>query len=84
MAGASILLKGTKIGVTADFDGKFVFPKVLSEGDILLVSYIGYETQKFVIKKDQTFLAVPLTGADIDLLGKVQVNKIYSSKQKEK
>ncbi|GAL71574.1 TonB family protein [Jejuia pallidilutea] len=55
LAGANILLKGTQIGVTADFDGKFKFPKVLQEGDVLLVSYIGYETQKFVIKKIKNF-----------------------------
>lgn len=84
LAGASILLKGTKVGVTADFDGKFTFPKVLNEGDILLVSYIGYETQKIVITKNQSFLNIVLTGDDIDLLGEVQVNEVYSSKQKEK
>ncbi|MGC6430931.1 MAG: carboxypeptidase-like regulatory domain-containing protein [Jejuia sp.] len=79
LAGASILLKGTKVGVTADFDGKFTFPKVLKEGDVLLVSYIGFETQKFVIAKDQKFLSVELTQDDIDLLGAVQVKKVYSS-----
>ncbi|TBN06354.1 hypothetical protein EYD45_00260 [Hyunsoonleella flava] len=84
LAGASILLKGTKIGVTADFDGKFVFPKALNEGDILLISYIGYETQKFIIEKDQKFLNVQLTGDDIDLLGEVQVNQVYISNRKAK
>jgi len=81
LAGANILLKGTRIGATADFDGKFKFPKVLKEGDVLLVSYIGYETQKFVIKKGQKFLKVELTGDDIDLMGEVEVNEVYSSKK---
>ncbi|GAL65936.1 TonB family protein [Jejuia pallidilutea] len=84
LAGANILLKGTQIGVTADFDGKFKFPKVLQEGDVLLVSYIGYETQKFVIKKNQKFLKVELSGDDINLMGEVEVNEVYSSKQKAK
>lgn len=81
LAGANILLKGTRIGATADFDGKFKFPRVLKEGDVLLVSYIGYETQKFVIKKGQKFLKVELTGDDIDLMGEVEVNEVYSSKK---
>lgn len=81
LAGANILLKGTRIGVTADFDGKFKFPRVLKEGDVLLVSYIGYETQKFVIKKGQKYLKVELTGDDIDLMGEVEVNEVYSSKK---
>ncbi len=82
LAGASIVLKGTNIGVTADFDGKFTFPRMLNEGDVLLVSYIGYETQKFVIKKDQKLLDVELTQDDIDLLGAVRVKEVYSSKGK--
>lgn len=84
LMGANIVLKGTKVGITADFDGKFTFPKVLQEGDILLVSYIGYETQKIVITKNQSFLNIVLTGDDIDLLGEVQVNEVYCSKRKEK
>ncbi|MBC3759631.1 carboxypeptidase-like regulatory domain-containing protein [Hyunsoonleella sp. SJ7] len=80
LAGASIVLKGTKIGVTADFEGKFKFPKALKKGDILVVSYIGYEHQNIEITDHQKFLKVQLTGDDIDLLGEVQTNKIYSSK----
>lgn len=82
LVGATILLKGTRIGVTADFEGKFKFPRVLKEGDIILVSYIGYETQKFVIKKDQKFLKVQLSSDDIDLMGEVEVNEVYSSRRK--
>ncbi|MFD2726290.1 carboxypeptidase-like regulatory domain-containing protein [Hyunsoonleella rubra] len=82
LAGASIVLKGTKIGVTADFEGKFQFPKALKKGDILVVSYIGYEPQNIEITEHQKFLKVQLTGDDIDLLGAVQTNKIYNSKGK--
>lgn len=82
LAGANILLKHSKTGVTADFDGKFKFPVVLKEGDILLISYLGYETQQIKILKNQKFLNVKLTASDIDLLGDVNTNKIYSSKGK--
>lgn len=82
LAGANILLKDTRIGATADFDGKFKFPKALKEGDVLLVSYLGYKTQKVIIKKGETFLNIKLSGDDIDLLGAVEVNAVYSSKRK--
>lgn len=81
LAGANIVLQNTKVGATSDFDGKFTFPKVLKEGDVLIVSYIGYEPQKFVITKDQKFLEVALTGDDIDLMGAVEVKKVYKSKR---
>ncbi|GGD11511.1 carboxypeptidase-like regulatory domain-containing protein [Hyunsoonleella pacifica] len=80
LAGANILLKGSKVGAIADFDGKFKFPKPLQQGDILIISYIGYEPQEVVIKQDQKFLKIKLTAADIDLLGEVQTSKVYSSK----
>lgn len=81
LAGANIILKGTKIGTTTDFDGKFKFPRVLNEGDVLIVSYIGYKPQKIVIKKDQKILKVALTGDDIYLMGEVEVNQVYKSKR---
>jgi iron complex outermembrane recepter protein len=43
LIGASIVIKGTKNGVSTDEEGKFTIKA--KTGDILLVSYIGYETQ---------------------------------------
>lgn len=82
LAGANVVLKGTRIGVTTDFEGKFKFPRTLKEGDVLIVSYVGYEPQKFVIKKDQKVLNVKLSGDDLLLLGEVEVKQVYSSKRK--
>src|SRR5690606_3110809 len=48
LPGASVLLKGTTIGVVTDFDGKFSIE--VSKGDVLIVSYIGYETQEVGIQ----------------------------------
>lgn len=47
LVGASILVKGTQNGVSADFDGKFTIEA--KKGDTLLVSYIGYETQSVTV-----------------------------------
>ncbi|XCF06345.1 SusC/RagA family TonB-linked outer membrane protein [Tamlana crocina] len=40
LIGVTIVIKGTKTGVTTDFDGKFNLNA--KEGDVLLFSYLGY------------------------------------------
>ena len=45
--GATILVKGTTNGTVTDFDGNFTLPNV-SKGEVLVVSYIGYESQEIV------------------------------------
>ncbi len=47
LAGASVLVKGTQNGVSTDFDGKFSIDA--KTGDVLLVSYIGFETQSITV-----------------------------------
>ena len=47
LAGASILVKGTQNGTSADFDGKFTINA--KTGDVLLVSFIGFETQTITV-----------------------------------
>jgi TonB-linked SusC/RagA family outer membrane protein len=42
--GASVIQKGTSIGVASDKDGKFTI--TVSEGAVLQISYVGYETQE--------------------------------------
>jgi hypothetical protein len=85
LPGANIILKGTTIGTSTNFDGKFIFPKVLKEGDVLVISYLGYATQEIKIRKEQTILNAML---DINmqedmscvLMGEVDVDKVYKSK----
>ena len=52
---------------------------------MLLFSYLGYSTKKVVIKRDKSKyninLAVNLEASGCTLMGKIAVNKIYSSKQ---
>ncbi len=47
LPGASIVLKGTTTGATTDFDGNFSIDA--SDGDTLVVSYIGFETKEMVV-----------------------------------
>ncbi|MDD5149617.1 MAG: TonB-dependent receptor plug domain-containing protein, partial [Flavobacterium sp.] len=48
LAGASINVKGTQNGASADFDGKFTINAKI--GDVLLVSFIGFETKSVIVK----------------------------------
>ncbi len=44
LPGASVVVKGTTTGASTDFDGNFSIDA--QEGDVLVVSYVGFETQE--------------------------------------
>lgn len=50
LPGATVLEEGTNNGVVTDFDGKFSI-KVESTSSILVISYVGYKTQKVSASK---------------------------------
>ncbi|WP_395049710.1 TonB-dependent receptor domain-containing protein [Flavobacterium sp.] len=60
LAGASILVKGTQNGVSADFDGKFTINA--KTGDVLLVSYIGFETQTITVTGSTVNVSLQASG----------------------
>lgn len=78
----NIKQQGTKYGATTNEKGEFTFPVKLASGDILLISYLGYETQKFTIKDDTTFIKLVLTEDMIEMIGALDSNKPYKSKRK--
>lgn len=86
LPGVSILLEGTTIGTSTDFDGNFEFPKKLKKGDVLVFSYVGMNSKKVVITNDNATLNVSLkVNLKMDscvLMGMVVVKKIYKSKKK--
>lgn len=55
--GASVVVKGTTNGTITDFDGNFSLDNV-KKGDVLLISYVGYQTQE--IKWNGNSLSVVL------------------------
>jgi len=54
LPGASVLIKGTTIGVTTDIDGKFTL-KVPAGDNTLVVSYVGYETTEISLGAQNVF-----------------------------
>ena len=78
---ASIILKGTNTGTTSDKNGEFTFPQPLKTGDILLVSYLGFETQEVKIKENMSFLNIVLTEDLLEFVGALNSDKPYKSKR---
>jgi len=48
--GASVLIKGTTMGTLTDMDGKFTLS--VKKGDVIQVSFVGYQTQSVVVKDE--------------------------------
>ena len=48
--GASVLVKGSKIGTSTDMDGKFTLSNLPGSAKVLIVSYIGMNTSEVAIK----------------------------------
>src|SRR5690606_38009068 len=69
LLGASVAIKGTSTGVTTDFDGKFNIQAKL--GDVLQVTYVGFETYEITID-DQTNLTIQMS-ANTSVLDEVVV-----------
>jgi TonB-linked SusC/RagA family outer membrane protein len=79
LPGASVVIKGTATGVATDFDGNFSIEA--SSDDILLVSYVGYETQEVPIA-GQTEIMITLKSAN--QLEEVVVTALGIKKEKRK
>lgn len=78
---ASVVLKGTNTGTTTNSKGEFTFPTPLNTGDVLLISYLGFETQEAKIKESTTFLRLTLTTDLIEFVGALNTDTPYKSKR---
>jgi len=52
LPGATVVVEGTSIGVTTDFDGNYAISA--SEGDVLVFSYVGYVSQSVEVGSSST------------------------------
>lgn len=64
LPGATIIIKGSTNGTTADFNGSFSLRA--RSGDILLVSFIGYETSEIAVE-NQTRFEITLKESELTL-----------------
>ncbi|WP_235318248.1 TonB-dependent receptor plug domain-containing protein [Polaribacter sp. Hel1_85] len=78
LPGVTVLLKGTNIGTTTDFNG--VYSIKANKGDVLVFSYLGYKTKEVLV--NSLSLNIVLL-EDTDVLDEVVVTS-FGIKKKEK
>jgi TonB-linked SusC/RagA family outer membrane protein len=78
--GASILIKGTTNGTITGMDGEFTLDG-LTNGDVILISYIGYLSQE-IVYTGQTTLSVKLA-EDAQKLDEVVVTALGIKREKK-
>ena len=49
LSGATVILKGTPLSVTTSLDGSFQFETVKQSKPVLVISYVGFQTQEYNI-----------------------------------
>ncbi|WP_417445190.1 SusC/RagA family TonB-linked outer membrane protein [Joostella sp.] len=78
LPGVSVVLKGTRIGVDSDFDGKFSI-QVKDQNSVLVVSLLGFETKSVPVGQNKTLdigLVEDVTMLDdVVLIGYEKVHK---------
>ncbi len=83
LQGVNIILNGTRVGISTDAKGQFTFPRALKPGDVLLISYLGYETQRVTIGPETNAVTLQLTEDMIDVTGNLASDKLFKSKRKQ-
>ena len=78
LPGATVVVKGTATGTTADFDGNYSISA--SAGDVLVFSYVGYTAQEITIGNQSTINVVLELG---NVLEEVVITGYGSQQQKE-
>mgnify|MGYP001208514173 FL=1 len=53
LPGATVVIQGTSTGVTTDFDGNFSISA--DNGDVLVVSFVGYENSLVTVGSGSTY-----------------------------
>lgn len=79
MPGVNVIIKGTSRGTSTDFDGKYSIE--LSEGEVLVFSYVGYTTQEIVFT-GQTSIDVVIE-EDASILDEVVLIGYGSTKKED-
>ena len=52
LVGTTVIIKGTNTGVTTNADGDYSIP-VSGPDNVLVVSYVGYETQRIPVERSE-------------------------------
>ena len=64
LPGATVLEQGTTNGVSTDFDGNFSIE--ITEGAVLVISFVGYQSQEIVVGSDDTISVALEAGSQLE------------------
>jgi hypothetical protein len=81
LEGVNVILKGSNQGTVTNSKGEFTFPQPLKTNDVLLFSFIGFETVSVKIKDDTTVIKLTLNEDLVEFIGEVNTNALYKSKR---
>jgi len=81
LPGVGIIIKGSTIGTSTDFDGNYSLENV-NTGDILVYSYIGFKTQEITITSTTAINVV--MNEEANLLNEIVLVGYGSAKKKDK
>ncbi len=82
MPGVNIYLKNGTEGTVSNNNGAFEFPRKLETGEVLVFSFIGYETIEYAVPNEPTTLLEILMRFDTHIvLGKVAVDQVYGQQR---
>lgn len=79
LPGASVMVRGTTNGVVADFDGNFNI--AVAAGEVLVISYVGFETKEVVIGQERELNIILTAG---NALEEVVVTALGIKKEKRR
>ncbi|MEM6718502.1 MAG: carboxypeptidase-like regulatory domain-containing protein [Bacteroidota bacterium] len=82
LEGANVVLKGENQGTVTNAKGEFTFPVALKTGDVLVISFLGYEMIEYKIRENTNFVKAVLSDEVVEFMGAVNSNKRYKSKRK--
>ena len=85
LGGVNVVLKGSTEGASTDFEGKFEFPSKLNVNDVLVFSYVGFESKEYTITQSVTNtidITINFDVYDVELMGEVVVGgATYTTKR---
>lgn len=86
LPGTNVIVEGTTNGTQTNFDGEFKFPERLKIGDVLIFSFLGYDSKKVVISSENSTkrieMAVNMDAIECIVMGKVATKGVFKSKKK--
>ncbi len=81
LPGINVYIEGRTEGTVTDVNGRFVLRATVQAGDVLVFSFIGYETKEYKVPKaiDEVLELDIELYMDVSIMGEVAVNDVYQN-----